>query len=245
MRSASVAWLMETTFGCRVATLKGGYKAFRHWVLDAFTVPRDLRIVAGLTGSGKTDILKHLAALGECAVDLESLANHMGSAFGQLGGAAQPTQAQFENDLALAWRATAPGRPVWLEDESRMIGKRVLPAALWELKKTARFHVVQLPEEERITHLCKIYAGYPPEQIEACVATIRSRLGGDRTMAAIEALRRGDFAAACRSILTYYDRTYQTCLAACPPQYITRHPFPALDPLAIAKKLLENTYSPS
>jgi tRNA 2-selenouridine synthase len=241
LRSASVAWLMETTFGCRVATLKGGYKTFRHWVLDAFSIPRDLRIVSGLTGSGKTEILKHLAALGECAVDLEGLANHKGSAFGQLGGAAQPTQAQFENDLALIWRATTPGRPVWIEDESRMIGKRVLPEALWEMKSTARFHVVELPDAERVTHLCKIYAGFPPAQLEACVETIRSRLGGGRALAAIEALRRGEFAAACHIILTYYDRAYQTCLARCPPANVTRHPFPVLTPHSIATTLMEST----
>ena len=243
LRSTSVAWLMETTFGCRVATLKGGYKAFRRWALGALSLSRDLRIVSGLTGSGKTEILQQLAALGENTVDLEGLANHKGSAFGQLGEAAQPTQAQFENDLALVWHATVPGRPVWLEDESRMIGKRVLPEALWELKKTARFHVVELPEAQRIAHLCKIYAGFPPGQLEACVETIRSRLGGGRAMAAIEALRRGEFAAACHIILTYYDRTYQTCLALSPPANITRHPFPVLEPHLIAETLLESTRS--
>ena len=165
MRSASVAWLMETTFGCRVATLKGGYKAFRRWVLDSFAIPREVRFLAGLTGSGKTAILKQLADLGACVVDLEGLANHKGSAFGQLGERAQPSQAQFENDLALAWRATEPGRPVWLEDESRMIGKRVLPAAIWERKPAARFHVIELPADERVSHLCQTYAGYPPGEL--------------------------------------------------------------------------------
>ena len=241
MRSASVAWLMETTFGCRVATLKGGYKSFRHWVLDSFTIPRPLRFVSGLTGSGKTEIIKQLAALGECVVDLEGLANHKGSAFGQLGEDLQPTQAQFENDLALAWRATDPDCPVWLEDESRMIGKRVLPEALWARKQDARFHVIELPDDERIAHLCKGYACFSPGQLAACVATIQSRLGGGRAKDALEALRHDDFAAACRIILTYYDRTYQTCLADYPPANITRHPFPKFEPHMIAATLIEFT----
>jgi tRNA 2-selenouridine synthase len=243
MRSASVAWLLESTFGCRVATLKGGYKAFRRWVLDSFAIPRQVRFVSGLTGSGKTEILKHLAAFGECVVDLEGLANHKGSAFGHLGEDAQPSQAQFENALALAWRATAPTRPVWLEDESRMIGKRVLPEALWEQKGAARFHIVELPDDERIAHLCKIYACFPPGELAARVATIRSRLGGGRAKDAIEALHRGDFAAACRIILSYYDRTYQTCLAVYPPEHITHHSFPKLEPRVIAATLLECTHS--
>ena len=241
MRSTSVAWLMETTYGCRVATLRGGYKAFRHWVLESFAIRRELRFVSGLTGSGKTAILQQLAALGECVVDLESLANHKGSAFGQLGEAAQPTQAQFENDLALAWRATAPERPLWLEDESRMIGKRVLPEPLWECKQHARFHLVELPTDERINHLCETYANFPPEQLAACIEAIRPRLGGTRATAAIEALHRADFATACRHLLTYYDRTYQKCLTTCPAANITRHSFDELDPRAIAATLLEAT----
>ena len=244
MRSGSVAWLMESAYGCRVATLKGGYKSFRRWVLASFAIPRDLRVVAGLTGSGKTAILQQLAALGEEVVDLEALARHKGSAFGQLGEDAQPSQAQFENDLALAWRATAADRPLWLEDESRMIGKRVLPAELWAAKQLGRFHVIELPADERIRHLCATYAGFPPERLAACVEAIQSRLGGARATAAIGALHAGDFAAACRHILTYYDRTYQKCLTFCPLQHLTRHAFPQLEPRLIAAALLESTRPP-
>jgi len=244
LRSASVAWLMETAFGCHVATLRGGYKVFRRWVLDSFAIPRELRFISGLTGSGKTEILHQLTALGECAVDLEGLARHKGSAFGQLGEDAQPSQAQFENNLAQAWRATDPDRPVWLEDESRMIGKRVLPEALWERKNHARFHVVEIPADERINHLCRGYARFAPAQLEACIEAIRPRLGGERAKAAIEALRGGDFAAACRLVLTYYDRTYQTCLTLYPQENITRHPFPRLEPRMIAAKLIESIRPP-
>lgn len=245
MRSGSVAWLMEATFGCRVATLKGGYKAFRRWVLESFAVPRELRLVAGLTGCGKTEILQQLAALGESTVDLEGLAHHKGSAFGRLGGDPQPTQAQFENDLALAWRATVSEAPVWLEDESRMIGKRVLPVEIWERKQAARFHVVELPADERIRHLCKGYAGFPAEQLAACVESIRPRLGGSCATAACEALDSGDFAAACRLILPYYDRTYQKCLGIHPPENITRHSFTKLDPQMIAAELKEAAHCQS
>jgi tRNA 2-selenouridine synthase len=242
MRSASVAWLMESAYGCRVATLRGGYKAFRRWVLDSFSLPREVRFVAGLTGSGKTEILRELAALGEHAVDLEGLARHRGSAFGQLGEDPQPTQTQFENDLALAWRATAADRPVWLEDESRMIGKRALPEALWQRKQTARFHVIELPAGERVNHLCRGYAGFPPAQLAACVEAIRPRLGGDRATAAAEAIRSGDFAAACRLILAYYDRTYQAGLAANPPERLTLHSFPKLEPRRIAAALIQASH---
>ena len=244
MRSASVAWLMETTFGCQVATLKGGYKTFRHWVLDSFSIPRNVRVIAGLTGSGKTAILNQLESLGQSTVDLEKLARHKGSAFGQLGEDAQPTQTQFENDLALAWRATDPERSVWLEDESRMIGKRVLPAALWEQKLQACIHMIELPDDARIAHLCQVYAGFPPAELAMRIDAIRSRLGGGRAKVAIEALHCGDFAATCRIILSYYDRAYQTCLATYSPANILRHSFPQLEPRLIAATLIESTRRP-
>ena len=79
-------------------------------------------MVAGLTGTGKT-ACSALAARGAAVIDLEALACHKGSAFGDLGEAAAAAQEQFENELALAWLALDPARPVWLEDESQMIGK--------------------------------------------------------------------------------------------------------------------------
>ncbi len=244
MRSGSVAWLMESTFGCQVTTLNGGYKAFRHWVLASFAIPRNLRVVAGLTGSGKTAILHQLDHLGAATIDLEALAHHKGSAFGNLGELPQPTQAQFENSLALAWRATRADQPVWLEDESRMIGKRALPEALWLQKQNAQLHVVDLPDEQRVNHLCDVYAGFPAADLAAHIATIRSRLGGGRAKSAVEALDQGDFAAACRIILSYYDRAYQNCLALYPPQRITRHGFTRLQPDAIAAALLDASTRP-
>ena len=125
-----------------------------------------------------------------------------------------------------------------------MIGKRVLPEALWQRKQHARFHVVELPDDERIRHLCRVYAGFPSGQLAACVTAIRSRLGGTRAQATLEALASGDFAGACGIILCYYDRTYQTCLAGYPPAHITRHPFQKLAPHTIAAALIEFTRLP-
>jgi tRNA 2-selenouridine synthase len=220
-----------------VATLKGGYKAFRRWVLESFEIEREIRVVSGLTGTGKTEILLELGKLGEQVIDLEGLAHHKGSAFGALGEAPPPTQQQFENELAVAWRATGPERPVWLEDESRMIGRAVLPEALWEQKCAGFYEVVELPDEERVRHLCKVYAGFSPEDLAPRVEAIRRRLGGERADRAIEAIRAGDFAEACRHILPYYDRTYGKCLSEAPPEHIRHFPFARLDPPAIAETL--------
>jgi tRNA 2-selenouridine synthase len=78
MRSGSFAWLLDTA-GLTASTLVGGYKAYRNAVLSAFAEPRNLIILGGKTGSGKTDILKELARQGEQIIDLEGLAHHKGS----------------------------------------------------------------------------------------------------------------------------------------------------------------------
>jgi tRNA 2-selenouridine synthase len=80
--------------------LAGGYKAYRNYVLETFSLPFSLKIVAGFTGSGKTEILHELEKRGEEIIDLEKLASHKGSAFGNINMPVQPTQEMFENLLA-------------------------------------------------------------------------------------------------------------------------------------------------
>ena len=79
MRSESVAWLLAFA-GYRVGTLRGGYKAFRRYVLEAFAQPRAVRLLGGMTGAGKTDVLHTLAGRGEQVIDLEALPKGRSSA---------------------------------------------------------------------------------------------------------------------------------------------------------------------
>ena len=99
MRSSAVAWLLDL-YGYKVYTLIGGYKKFRNYVLDTFKLPYNLKILGGYTGSAKTETLKELQKKGEKIIDLEGLANHKGSAFGNIGLPKQPTQEMFENLLS-------------------------------------------------------------------------------------------------------------------------------------------------
>ena len=99
MRSAAIAWLLNL-YGVKISVLAGGYKAYRNYVLETFSLPFSLKIVAGFTGSGKTEILHELEKRGEEIIDLEKLASHKGSAFGNISMPVQPTQEMFENLLA-------------------------------------------------------------------------------------------------------------------------------------------------
>jgi tRNA 2-selenouridine synthase len=207
MRSGSVAWLLDL-FGFKVFTLKGGYKAFRRYVLDSFTLPHRLVVLGGKTGSGKTHILHELQRRGEQVIDLEALAHHKGSAFGALGEHPQPSQEQFENELAVQWRPLDAARRVWVEDESRMTGRCCIPLEIWDMMRCAPVMFLDMPVEARVQNALADYGSFRAEELAQSLLKIQKRLGGLHTRLALEALERNDLAEAVRVALRYYDKAY-------------------------------------
>ena len=208
MRSASVAWLMETV-GIRCYTLEKGYKAYRNHILGFFEhLPHPLKVLGGLTGSGKTERLRQMAGAGEQVIDLEGLAGHKGSAFGNLGLPPQPSTEHFQNLLYDAFSRLDPERPVWLEDESRNIGRCSLPKGLWEKMQQAGFYLLPSSLEERVERLMKEYAQFDPALLENAILKIEKRLGYDLCKKATEACQSGNIRTALQICLAYYDKAY-------------------------------------
>ncbi len=212
MRSESVGWLLETS-GLDVKLLKGGYKAFRHWVRATLTKPWPVIVVGGMTGTGKTDILHALSDLGEQVLDLEGLANHRGSSYGSLMLPPQPSTEQFENLIAEQWAKFNPQRPVWIEAESRRVGTCRIPEEIMIQLEAANTLEVVRSQSERLEILVDVYGQAAPDELIAATERLRKRLGGLRTQEAIQHIKRGELAAAAAIILTYYDRTYRHDLA--------------------------------
>ncbi len=219
MRSSSLAWLLETA-GYRVALLKGGYKAYRRQVQATLAAPWPLLILSGMTGSGKTELLQMLRRRGEQVLDLEGLASHRGSAFGAIDGLAQPTSEQFENDISAQLQTFVADRPIWVEDESRRIGRAVINEALYQQMRKAPAVQIDVPRERRVERLCADYGDEAPEKLADAVANISKRLGGEKTRATLQAIANGDFSAAAHAILDYYDKTYLFGLSQRDPQRI-------------------------
>ncbi len=243
-RSGSMAWLLRQS-GLRVATLEGGYKAYRTAVLDSFTTSAlSLRIVGGRTGSGKTKILHALRQLGEQIIDLEGLAHHKGSAFGFIGESAQPTVEQFENDLHAAMQTLDPSRRIWVENESRSIGRVFIPSGFWQQMTTAPLLSVSIPQADRLRNLLADYVGTDKADLERAFMKIRSKLGGQHLKAALEALRGDDFAAAAEIALRYYDKTYQHGLDTNAASHFQQLEFSHGDPLEIARQLIQAEQQP-
>jgi len=195
--------------GYRTHTLTQGYKSYRHWVLERFSGALDMVLLGGETGSGKTEILKKIEEKGELVVDLEGLAHHKGSAFGSLGERPQPSQEQFENNLAEELlRVSNKGKMVWFEDEARTIGICHLPNPFWDKMKAAPIVRVNLPKEKRIARLVNDYGNFSQEDLGRCILKIQKRLGPQHAKRALEELEIGNLKAVADISLTYYDKAY-------------------------------------
>ena len=206
-RSEGMGHLFQTA-GKKIYRLVGGYKAYRNYVLDSFNTEYKLIVIGGMTGSGKTEILGEIGKTNKQMLDLEGIANHKGSAFGALGQADQPTTQQFENDLATQLTKFDPQKNIWLEDESRMIGRVKIPDDLFSQIRTATVIKVEVSKKNRISRLIKDYANFDKEDLINSITNISRRLGGLNTKLAIEAIEAEDYYIATDIILDYYDKTY-------------------------------------
>jgi tRNA 2-selenouridine synthase len=131
-RSGALAHVL-TQVGWQVGRLNGGYKAYRRAViddLDAMPAQFIWRVVCGMTGTGKSRLLRALDAAGAQVLDLEALAAHRGSVLGNLPDAPQPSQKLFESRVRHALRGFDSSRTIYVESESKKIGVLRVPDAL-------------------------------------------------------------------------------------------------------------------
>jgi tRNA 2-selenouridine synthase len=209
MRSGTVQqWLTEA--GHPIPRIRGGYKAMRRFLLDSLeptSAALPLLLLSGRSGTGKTRVIEAL----DHAVDLEGLARHRGSAFGRRPGG-QPTQSDFENRLAIALlrlhalQAANGPCPVVLEDESKLVGHRLIPPSLYlQMKKSPRVFIeeplgsrVQVTLEDYVCGPLAEYVQFHGEtealdrlgaELLGSLDRIRNRLGGSRHNAFRQALQ--------------------------------------------------------
>lgn len=208
MRSAAVAWLLDM-YGFKVYTLSGGYKQFRQYVLQTFCRTWQFAILGGYTGSGKTELLHALEKQQQPVIDLEKIASHKGSAFGNLGMPPQPSQEMFENQLALELLAkTTEDQPIWLEDESQRIGNINIPPALWQAMRQSTVYYISIPFRERLQHIVDWYGKQDKEKMVSAITRIKKRLGPLETKTAINFLMEENITESLRVLLSYYDKGY-------------------------------------
>lgn len=221
MRSESVMWLLKTA-GFNTMRLKGGYKAYRKYGKSILERKHKIIIIGGKTGTGKTRILNKLQEMGEQIIDLEFDAHHKGSAFGIIGMPAQDYNEQFENTLIEDFLKINSNRRLWIEDESKNIGRNYIPDELYLQMKNAPVLFLDTPHKCRINYLLKDYSAVSKEVLLNSLHKIEKRLGGKNLADATEALNNNDLQSFTEIVLKYYDKAYLNSLSKKPEHLVHR-----------------------
>jgi tRNA 2-selenouridine synthase len=214
LRSETVVSMLSVAgFDCM--RLAGGYKAWRKLLLVDFEEGAyrfEPIVLHGLTGVGKTDLLQLLEAAGHAVLDLERLASHRGSVFGGIGLAAQPTQKNFE---AMLWNSlrNLGEQPVFLEAESRKVGKLALPDCVFEKISAGRRVLVTGSLEARTRRIVADYArsmdDASKQKALMSLMCLKERLGAAGVDAIRELFTAGRLEEAVKLLLIdYYDPLY-------------------------------------
>ncbi|MEZ4798517.1 MAG: tRNA 2-selenouridine(34) synthase MnmH [Flavobacteriales bacterium] len=207
MRSEIMRWVMDLG-GLDVRIIAGGYNAVRKQFHSSFSRKYQFLKLTGPTACGKTDLLHALKEKNECVIDLEQLAHHKGSAFGGLGQPAQPTQEQFENNLAYQLSQIPNECSVWIENESRMIGTMRIPDAIFNQIQEAPSIELTRTQALRIQDVIHQYREFPITQLLEKTISVQKRMGPEQNKKAILSLVDGDWENWVKLLLEYYDKTY-------------------------------------
>ena len=170
--------------GFTVDVVPGGWKRYRQWVRDSLAaLPQRLefRVVCGPTNSGKTRLLHALARQGEQVLDLEGLATHRGSLLGDVPGQPQPTQKTFDTRVLDVLRRFDPARPVWVEAESKKVGRLLVPEEVTAAMRRAPTVHLAVPMAERVRLCREDYAHFAadPKGMVARLQSLKPLVGGD------------------------------------------------------------------
>lgn len=159
-RSGAMTHILRQV-GWDAQRLAGGYKAWRRQVVEDLQrrpLEFNYRVISGPTGSGKSRLLEALRQRGAQVLHLEELAAHKGSVLGVLPERSQPSQKQFETRLHTLLTAFDRKQPVFIESESRRIGRLALPDSLLQMIRTAPAWQLQVPLAARVDFLLQDYA---------------------------------------------------------------------------------------
>jgi len=213
-RSGAMAHILRE-IGWDAQTLEGGYRRYRRWVvaqLESIPGRVEFRVIHGPTGSGKSRLLGALRSAGAQVLDLEALAAHRGSVLGNLPDRPQPSQKWFESQLLAALSALEPGKPVFVEGESKKIGQVQVPEALIARMRASPCLRLEAPLEVRVDLLLDEYRHFLEDRrlLEAqldCLVALHGReeVAAWKALAARGAWR--DFVA--RLLMQHYDPAYR------------------------------------
>lgn len=210
MRSSSLVALL-TTLGINAYTLSGGYKEYRAWILkDIENILKDIKFVVihGNTGVGKTTILKRMQELGNDVLDLEKCANHRGSFFGSVGLGEQNSQKHFDSLVyqTLKYRKCDM---VFVEGESRRIGKIIIPEVLFNAMNSGIHIKITADMDIRVKNIISEYTSGSSKEIIDALSNLRKYISNKTVDEYIEKVMKSNYEEVALDLMTrYYDPMY-------------------------------------
>ena len=159
LRSKSLVTFADLA-GLKAFQLKGGYKAYRHFILDQlenYSLNNRFLVIHGNTGVGKTDLLYKLKSNDINIIDLEGLANHRGSAFGGIGLKKARNQKMFDSLLWEKLQNINNYNLIAVEAENRRIGMSNLPDFFVNKMENGVHILIKSSTESRINRIYNEY----------------------------------------------------------------------------------------
>jgi len=206
LRSSSIAIILSH-IGYQVFRLTGGYKSYRYHVISYLErLPHQRFILlGGNTGCGKTELLQALHP----SLDLEKLANHLGSTFGSIKGV-QPSQKAFENALFELLSTIDPQTYIFVEAESKRLGKLMIPSLLHTRIHHGYRVEVTAPMEQRIERILKDYKCITSDFFYNAMHIISPYIHKSVKEEVLQAYKEKDLKNVSRLLLgEYYDHVYK------------------------------------
>jgi tRNA 2-selenouridine synthase len=210
-RSSSITGLMQS-IGINASKLIDGYKGYRNYInknLNLLIEPLELVVLYGNTGTGKTKVLNELKKLGADVLDLEHCANHRGSVFGNVGLNKPNSQKMFES-LIFDTLYNRKSNLLFVEGESKTIGKSIIPDALFNKMKNGIQINITSSIENRIDNIYEDYICGDDENIIKSLENLRNRMGNYWVDEKINLVKNKNYKEVIKDlILHYYDPLYQ------------------------------------
>ncbi|MEG1255965.1 tRNA 2-selenouridine(34) synthase MnmH [Clostridium sp.] len=212
MRSASITDLL-CALGMRVRRIQGGYKGYRAFINEELPKVNEkvsYIVLHGNTGVGKTEILKKLKADGYDVLDLEGCANHRGSILGSVGLGSGTTQKQFESNVYEELKAVK-GKYVFIEAESKRIGRVLIPDYIHEYMKKGIHIFVDAPIEFRSKIIIDEYTKSSSFKEEICEALrkLQKHISEKNIEAYCDMVEKDEFNEVVKELMVkYYDPLY-------------------------------------
>jgi hypothetical protein len=185
-----------------------GYESLLEWQ-DWYFSKVNLFILGGKTGTGKTAVLKQLHQIGEPVIDLEELAAHKGSVFGNLEGNLQPRGHQFRHHIFDLLYQVGNDVFFWIEEEGPFLGELAIPSSLYKNMLQSQMIELILPFEQRLHRLMNEYGSADVPVFIAAIRKLEKRMGTSQNHRAIHFYEKGEKEKAFQILLEFYDRMYE------------------------------------